>query len=53
MFNIDIIDDDIVEKEEFLDLGIRSESVGVMVDSRYTHIRIRDFDSKCIIICNV
>ncbi|CAI8026301.1 Deleted in malignant brain tumors 1 protein [Geodia barretti] len=44
LFNIDIIDDDIVEKEEFLDLGIRSESVGVLVENRYTHIRIRDFD---------
>ena len=50
MLNIDVIDDDIVEKEEFLDLRILNESVGVVVENRYTHIRIRDFDSKCIII---
>ena len=48
LLNIDIIDDNIVEEEEFFDLGILTESVGAVVENGFTHIRIRDVDSKHI-----
>lgn len=46
MLDIDLLPDNIVEKEEFFDLAITDESDRAVVEDRLTQVQIKDNTSK-------